>query len=235
MSKQKRTSPSHAPATRAPSEQQEEASGELDFGNQAAQEQLGGPVQVEPVSLDVVRDAAIPMVERAILALQITPRREAQVARFVEILQRSRLPEERKALLQDHLLTDQTAAQGIRDAVERWFAVDSEATRDALVGALDSVIDALAGHAGDGGWVLPDGRTLSLGDEALTGSLSSRAEALVSELVEELGPGGLDGAGHGVGAAVRGFCRDVQLALLWDEEEEEEALPGDYAAEESGV
>lgn len=228
MSRQKRIAPQQVPGAaseqaRAPSSEHAELD-ELQLGNQAHQDRLSAA----DASLEVVRDAASPLVERAILALQLEPRDAGEVERFVEIVERSRLGEERRDVLVDRLQTDRAAAEGIRDAVQRWFQADGPDVRESVVGALDLVLDSLYDGAPAGAeWALADGARVQLTGEALQGSLGSRAEALLRDVAAHVAPA-VDSV------AVQGFCRDVQLALLWDEEEEEELGEG-YAAEESGA
>lgn len=230
MSKQKRTAP--VDSSRAEQQGPGIEHDALGLGNQALQAQLASEGR-GPVPFDVVRDAAFPLVERAVLSLQLEPRGAAEVSRFVEILERSHLPEERRALLVDRIQTDQAVAEGIGAAVQRWFAADTAEVRAALEGTLDAVFDALHGHGDAASWTLPDGAVVSLAADALEGGVSGRAEALVRELADHTAIAELGAAeGASVGEAVRGFCADVQLALQWDEEEEEER-DGDYAAEES--
>lgn len=202
-------------------------------GNQAAFEWLStGERAPAPAPLDIVREAACPLVERAILALQIEPRSDGDVARFVEIVKGSALPEEQRALLVDRLVTDQAAAQGIVDAFQRWFAEDSPDLRAHVVGTLDGVMAGLQeGTERDAAWALPDGRLVSLGEATRDEGVSARADTLVRALAEQCSPPELGERlslqGRSTGDAIGGFCRDVQLALLWDDEEEEEELGGE--------
>lgn len=211
-------------------------------GNQALQDKISGQERGTPQvsDPDLARDTAFPLVERALIALQMLPRPQADVDRFVQILERSHLPEERRALLVDKVRSDQAAALGAQRAVERAFGADGTALRSGLIDTLDAVWAGLqAGRAEGASWVVPERAPVPLGDVAADSEAATgvRAEALVRdlaagmvapELVGERDPGA-------VADAVQAFCRDAQVLILWDEEEEEEAHePGDYAQEESG-
>lgn len=228
MGKQRRPT-EHLPAVRADEERGHAVDAGL--GNAALQAQLAGG----EVGLEVVRDVAFPMVERAILALQLEPRGEA-TDRFVEIIERSHLSDERRALLTDRLQTDEAAAMGVRDAVERWFGADGPEVRDAVIDALDAVWQGLEQGIGDqatGQWRF-GGAEVGLSEGAISGPVAARAESLVADLAATLGAAALAAhVGGRAGESVRGFCRDVLLALVWDEEEEEEEglEPGAYAEE----
>src|SRR5687768_10626436 len=66
------------------------------LGNAAVQERISGRGADGGASdLDVVRDVAFPLVERAALALQLETRGAEQVERFLAILDRSHLPADR--------------------------------------------------------------------------------------------------------------------------------------------
>src|SRR5687768_11595921 len=106
MSKQKRTTPQdRADLTGEQGLGGPDLDG-LELGNQAAWAELSGGAGPGRAPLDVVRDAAHPLVERAILALQLEPRTDREVARYVEIVERSKLPPDQRAVLVDHLQTD---------------------------------------------------------------------------------------------------------------------------------
>ena len=219
MAKQRRPT-DHQPAHRADQASARAPSAEGALGNAALQDQLAG-VDAQ-AGLDVVRDVAFPMVERALLALQLEPR-GSEVDRFVEIVERSHLSEERRALLADRLRTDEAAALGVRDAMERWFGSDAPEVRDAVSDMLDAVWRGLEnGFADEAGarWQIDD-HEIALSEAAISGPVAARAEAMVADLAQTLATGAM--AGERAGEAVRGFCRDVLLALVWDEEEEEES------------
>jgi hypothetical protein len=161
-----------------------------------------------------VRDTALPVVERAMLALQIPFREPAQVGRFVEIIEKSHLSDDRKAEVIDRLRSDDLAARGVSDALQRWFGNDNEAVRGEALDALGRVY-----------------RTLQGGDvvEAGEGTLGARSEAAIAAVAAREASGASP-PGPEAGGAVRNFCRDVQLALLWDEEEDEdEAVAAELA------
>lgn len=227
MSKQKRPgrSPEQAPDKETPAPGVEASVPEQDaLGNLGFQARIDGDGQDAQPGLDVVRDVAFPMVERAILALELTPPDSSRMDRFVEILEASHLPDDRKQLLVDKLQTDRAAAHGIEQAVERWFGTDGPDVRASVSGALDAVWAALENGTGAGSeWQVGD-RAVSLSEGAVDGSVADRAEALVSDLADGF-------ATQVSGPSVRGFCRDVYLAIVFDEEEEEE----DYSTWEVGV
>ncbi len=188
------------------------------LGNQAVQAQLGGESAADgDVGLDVVRDVAVPLVDRASLALELGPVDPARHQRFVDILDGSKLPDDRRQVLLDKLSTDAAASGMVQDAVARWFGAFSPALRSDVSRVLDAVRDGLI-----------SGLSVPLSDGALAGSVAARASALVGDVAEVVAPPGpaREGARGGVGAAVRGLCRDVVLAAAFDDEEEEEEVPG---------
>ena len=192
------------------------------LGNEALQERLAEPAK-ESVPLDVVRDVALPMVERAVLALEL--RAAAGSDRFIEILEASHLPDDRKQLLIDRIQTDKAAVHSIDEAVARWFP---DATWGDVSKALDAVWTGLAqGVAAGSGWQVGT-RDVALSDAARDGAVSVRAEALVGDVASAVVPAGpaRESATGGIGEAVRGLCRDVVLAFAFDEEEEEEETVG---------
>jgi hypothetical protein len=231
MTRQRKQAPEAIPARGATGSEREIVP-ESAVGNAALQDRLAGG---DVADLGRVREVASPLVERAVLALQLVPRGSEQVQRFVDILARSHLPDERKELLSDRLRTDEAIALGVHEAIERWFSADTPEFRGALVEALDRVGSALQHGSGDtaaGKW-RDDVRDVPLSGGVLTGAMAGRAEALIADLAIGLIEGPVaEGAKGGVGAAVRGFCSDVLLALVWDEEEEEEEWEAAPAVEE---
>ncbi len=231
MSKQRKT-PEQAPVgSRSEGSRAKEAeSGREGPGNAAVQDQISGRAADGAVGLDVVRETAAPMLDRAALALQLFPRERTQVERFAGILEKSNLPDDRKAALIERLRSDEAAANGVAEVVARHFGADGDEVRGAIVDGLDTLGRSLA----DGGpgsehssWQVGD-REIALSAAALEGAVSTRAEALLSDLADSLLAG--LAATRSPGEAVVGLCRDLNLALLWDEEEEEEGL--DVAAPE---
>jgi hypothetical protein len=226
MSKQRKT-PDQAPAgprVEAGRAREPEAAGP---GNAAVQDVMAGRVVETRAPLDVVRDVAAPMVDRAVLALQIYPR-GPEVDRFVQILERSGLADDRKSALVDRLRTDEAGAAGVAEVVTRHFGGDGEDVRGAIVDALDAVGRGLReGGPGESGATWRIGEVEhGLGVAALDGAVASRAEALVAELAARLAPAPI-GAASDPGEALRALCRDLHLRLLWDEEEEEEPTVGE--------
>lgn len=194
--------------------------------NDHARDALGGGSRdaLGGASLDAVRDAAIPLVEGAHLAIQLHTRAADEQARLLDVLARSALPAERVAALTARLEEQQGLATEIASAIERWFGVDDAETRGMLSDALAAVAAAVAeGAPTADGWTVGE-RTLPWqGADA-----SARAEALVPALAREIA--GLDGRDAD---RLGGLCREVQLLAIFDEDEEE-GLLADYAAEEHG-
>ncbi len=185
--------PEHAAPERATEAGGKDVSPELSAdSNAAAQLQVGQP------DWAAVREVAAPMVQRTLLALELQPR-ETQLDRFVAILERSKLPEDRKEWLIDRLRTDESTAHQVRDSVERWFHQDNEATRQQV----GDVLAAVSGALFDPDTVV----------SASPGTAQARAEAAIAELSAAQGASG---------EAILGLCRDLHLALWWEEEEEEE-------------
>jgi hypothetical protein len=176
-------------------------------GNEAIREQLGaeGPSGQSPV-----REAARALVERAATALRIVPREAAWTSRLVAIVEGSALPAERRELLSMRLRTDQATADEVAAAVTAHLGADSESLRQALLQALE--------HAG---------QHAGTGPEPPPGALADRTEGWMAEITAQ--------HAEKPSESVRGLLRDLVLlvAFGWDEEEEN-APPGDYAAEESG-
>jgi hypothetical protein len=176
-------------------------------GNAAMQDRLRTGVGVERPGLDVVRAAARPIVDRALLALQVVPRGPAAIDRFSDIVGGSELPGDRKTALIDRLRTDEAAASVIGDAVQRWFGADNDELRGALTDGLGTIRRGLD--------AVPD-------EAVVEGTVTQRALALIADIAkatiatETASP-----------EAVRGFCSDVLLALLWDEDEEQLEEPGE--------
>ncbi|MBN2797658.1 MAG: hypothetical protein JXX28_00780 [Deltaproteobacteria bacterium] len=192
-------------------------------GNQALQAQLGGEQRLGEAGLELVRDVALPQVERTFLALQILPRAPDQVDRFVDILAHSTLDGPLREELIEKLQTDQSAALQVSAAMREVMGTDSEADRSRLIALLDAVWSGLsAGSLGADGWRLPAGDRVPLSghDEAV----GARAEALIAALADHLAPEALrqELQGRGPGEVVVSLGRSVGLALALDEEEEEE-------------
>jgi len=149
------------------------------------------------------------------LALQISPRSASEQARFVEVVERSHLPESRKSFLLERIEGDQEAALGVRQALEQWFTADSPELR----GALDDVLDDI--------WSQLDGRGSEIAQDAsysvdsIVGALAGDSNA--ERLAEHLGS-------HGAEEAVSGYCRQVASLWLFGGDEEEEEDPVKYPA-----
>jgi hypothetical protein len=97
--------------------------------------------------------AGQPRAERLGQALSVAPRIAELTRHLVATVERSALPDERKAAIRDRLLADQHAADTVSAAMVRAFGVDDPALRSALVdaarGAEDGALaEALAAHTG---------------------------------------------------------------------------------------
>ena len=184
------------------------------LGNAEIQARIaGGGVESTVASLDVVRDTALPLVGRAILALQMVARGD-ELERFVAIVEKSNLPADRKDQIVDRLRSDEAVATSIGDAVAKWFGADGPSVRDGIFHDLGAIEAAMLGGAEvDGTWRVAD-RDVALSNDARDGGLPGRADAFVGDIARatvQTAP-----------EAVRGFCHDVHLALMWMDEEEEE-------------
>ncbi len=235
MSGKKRASQRSQDQSEARRSSEHDAESELteqqSLGNQAMQAQAAaehaGATQTEAVDLEAVRAEALPMVERAMIALYTEPRAPERVDKLVQVLEGSRLPADRKAVLVDKLVSEQDAALGVAGAAERWFGGADLDARTAALGSLDAVWDALSNGQ-------PAGEAWRTGDSevalsATTGSIGERADALMGDLAK-------DRVGEELGEAIQGFCREVYLIIAWhqDEEEEEEGFEPSPEAEIDG-
>jgi hypothetical protein len=176
------------------------------LGNQAFAARLGTSETESAVPFDVIRDSARPMVERALLAVEIRPMPPAVCARYVEILASSMLPAAQQQRLIDKLVGDQAVATGISDLLARHFEGEESEVRLALGSGLDAVLDALD----------------SAPERDTTGhSVGEQASTLIGDLAASEAP---ELATHApsVSAAVTAVCRALFLATYWEEEEEEE-------------
>jgi len=147
-------------------------------------------------------------VTQATLALHVEGQGPHQLARLLQIVGRSDLPEARKVTIQERLSTVEAVAQSVSAAVRSAMGVDDDDARLQLQSALDQVSgDLEQGGTVPGGWQTISGETVSMDGEG------SRAQQLVRGLGEltELG-----------GTTILAFVQRVHLDLLWDEEEEEE-------------
>lgn len=226
MSKQKRP-PQRTHAERAKSTEsatEAELSEQSVLGNQAVQEQMGDlDVEGGAVDMEAVRAEALPMVERAMIALYTEPRAPERIEKLVQVLEASRLPADRKEVLVEKLVSEQEAAVAVASAAERWFGSADLDARTAALGAMDGLWDALEkGTPGEGVW------STASGDVALsahTGGVGERAEQLMGDLARA-------SAGAEVGEAIQGFSREVYLIVAWHQDEEEEEEAADTVAPE---
>lgn len=111
--------------------------------------------QLAPVATEraAALSAGQPRAERLGQALSVAPRIAELTRHLVATVERSALPDERKAAIRDRLLADQHAADTVSAAMVRAFGVDDPALRSALVdaarGAEDGALaEALAAHTG---------------------------------------------------------------------------------------
>lgn len=205
------------------------------LGNAAFAERLGGGEHDAPalaVDTGAIREVAAPMVDRAILALQIVPHFPGQVDGFVATIEASSLPADRKAALVDKLRDDEATATGIHDAVVRAAGADDADVRGELCDALDTVHRALRdGRVDEAAHTLAAGdRIVPLSEAARDGAVHDRAEAMIRDVAAAVvASGPLAGRGD----AARDLVRDVHLALVWAEEEEEEEVSDVEAPEEA--
>ncbi len=154
----KRRLPQHQPQADRDDARQGTGSGfEGARSNAARQAELSD--RFDPVaSMDAARDQALPLVERALFALEIQPADPARTERFLEITAR--------------LESDQILADSVQRAVDRWFGGDAPGVRAEVAGGLHAVWHALADGAVDAtGLTLPDGRPVGLGESETSGRL----------------------------------------------------------------
>lgn len=195
------------------------------LGNQALQARhIAGGASPEHTP-DLVRDVAVPRLERSLVALQYAPRDAGQVERLVQIVASSHLPVERQIELEARLRDDAATASAISDAVSEHLGVDTEALRGGVVRLLDDVWSALeSGTLESGAWELSGGGSVALAEGA---GVAGRAEDLVASLADHLATDELrEALGGDVGASVRSFSQAVALAVALDDEEEEEEAWG---------
>jgi len=193
------------------------------LGNAALQARMVGADR-EPdtgvVEHSEVSAHALPLVEHALVALQLQPRPEAEVARFVEIVEGSRLSEERKEALVERLVDDQTAASQAVSAVESHLGPQDASARSRWAEVFASVADAM--RAGE----------VAVGPTE--GSVADRAAEWIGQLVSQRMPDVATPSGD-TAADVASLCRSVVLWVHFEEDEEEDVALGDYALEESGA
>jgi hypothetical protein len=182
---------------------------------------MGGDADSSVVATSVVVDTALPIVSRATLALEVEPPQHGH-NRLVEILRQSGL--ERREELIDKLRADEAITHGVNDVLVRVFGPEGAqpATREAVLAGLSRVERALASGAEEGGVFLSDLGAVVLSAAAMDGAVGARAEALVADLGTALSD--VQAPDRRAGDALLAVCLGLQLALLWDEEEEEETF-----------
>lgn len=197
------------------------------LGNQAALQgaELEGGLLGEAgadLGVDFVRDAAFSLVGRGVLALQLFPTPSGQLERFLDIIERSHLPGDRKEALTERLHADQQAGDIVQGAVSELVGQDGPEARAQLNQQLELIWTELQqGELGATTWTRADGAEVVLSPETAAGPVEGRAPALVADLARAIGmtvaPTHSD-----AGTAVQAFCSAVHLALVFDEEEEED-------------
>ena len=192
--------------------QQGSADHELALGNQAVQRgmtEAGVPVP----DFEQVTNAALPVVEQALLAVQLQPRDATLTNRLVDTLTNSSLSEERRDAILGRLQEDQAVADAVQAALENAFGLDSDGLREALWSSLDRTWTALM-----------EGEVRHGEDMAEGQSVSQRASALVGELAAQNRDERLDALvdSRSAAPAIQQFCRSIALLLHWEDDEEEE-------------
>jgi hypothetical protein len=194
MSKQRRPQSSIEQAGKAPAQDAERAAvpDQDALGNEALLSQLGaGRVQETP-SADAAREAALAVVDRAQLALQVDGPQAERLARLEAIVAGSNLPLDRRQALLERLDKVGVESAAVHDAVMELQGADGPAVRAALAATLDGVRQAVA--------------------NAQPTSDAGRAS----------GAAAVDLVGQVAGQGVRTLCSALYLAVALDEEEEEE-------------
>jgi hypothetical protein len=178
----------------------------LTVGNQAASKRLGA-LEPSPGGEGFTVDGSSEvrsLADRVAMGLRVAPLDPDRSARLVDLVSSSGLSEARRAMILMRLEGDRALADQVAAAMARRMGEDDPALRSALIAALE-----VAGSTSS-----------APGQVGASDWLSERVAAEA-------------GADRG---AVRGLVQDLALlvAFVWDEDEEELAPPGDYAAEESG-
>lgn len=176
---------------------------QAELGNAAIQarmvtQELPGQSELSP-SVQL----AINHVDHALAALHLDPAEPARVERLVAILEGSNLAE--RDTLVDRLHAAETSRQVVDAALVRWFGSADHETRWAVDAALatvraaldDQQVEPVDGAGSDAPWSILEG----------AGAQATALEGLATAPVAQ---------------AVVGFCRTLALAVMLDEEEEEE-------------
>jgi hypothetical protein len=173
-----------------------ETTEEVELGNAAHAAEVGGIVP-----LDAARDAALPLLDHARLALQLQADLRTSYDRLIQIVGGSDLEE--AGWLSERLAAAAGGRAAVAEAVGRWFG---EVPVAAVDGALARVERALRDGAAEGAaWVHGGARVDVPAADTVHGA--------VDQLVGAVG-----------GGAVLGLVRQLHLAVLLDEEEEEELI-----------
>lgn len=176
------------------------------LGNEMLAARLhGGPPDDDPSG---ARDAAVAMLDRAALALELERLDPAALARWRAILEASALDHDVRDGIRGRLDADAAAAQQVHDAMRDCFGADHPEARDRLAADLDRAARVLDGaRRVDDGW--------SVGATRVDAALG--AEALVLAAHADQPPERA--------AAILAFCRAVDLALPEDDDEETDLGP----------
>ncbi len=164
-----------------------------ELGNATLQGRLGAPATASPD--DAAPRAAAALVQHALAALHLEPADVGRLDRLTALVERSAL-RERDALV-DRLHASETSRSMVDRALDRWFGGHDAESRWRADAALAATRDALAAELG--------------GPVAAPPEVAGAATAEALDVVRERG-----------GEAIAGFCQTLALAVLLDEEEEEE-------------
>jgi hypothetical protein len=201
---------------------------EADLGNQAAQHDIAAQVS-SSISSEVLCETALPAVEQALLAVQLSPRSVSLTERMVEVLGKSRLSEERQNALMSRLQEDQATSDLIHNALERAFGSDTPQIREALWATLDTSWNVLANSSvgsSELSEALTNGRESDGVGERANRLIGDIAAAVANQTMLEQLPA------EQVSSSVQEFCRSIALLFYWEEEEEEEEAGWDLSERE---
>ena len=194
---------SQGPVNRAPERAASvETSNEFDVGNAAHAEELDGRY----IPIDAAGDAAKPIVEHAQLSVELRYEGETPIARLLELLQASNLPQDNRDWLAHRLGITASNVERIDKALVAAFGEPVDAARARAEVALERVATALReGEARDGGWWT--------GREWVGTAPATRVRDAVDGLISAL-------AGDN-GEKIVELVRTVSLGIVLDEDDEE--------------
>ena len=180
---------------------------EAGVGNAAQAEELDG----RHIPVDAAGDAAKPVVEHARLALEVRYEGQTPMARLIALLEASDLPTDSSSWLAERLKSTRATEALVAKAVTTWFGEDGAERAEQALAGVASVL--AAGQATEMGWV------------SAAGAVPIAQGQTIREAVDHL----LLGLGAEDGPAIVGFCRQLHLAVMFDDDEDEEldwGLPG---------